>query len=78
MHIHSLKNNSLKFDKLLWSETNIIDYAIWNNNDEVILNLRNIGNNKVSYYKLSNNLKKISVDELMQKNTSTPEKVSTI
>ncbi len=73
--LYSLKNNSLKFDKLLWSETNIIDYAIWNNNDEVILNLRNIGNNKVSYYKLSNNLKKISVDELMQKNTSTPEKV---
>ena len=50
--LYIVEGKSLKLNKLLWSEENIIDYAIWNNNEELKVKLKNIETSKINYHKV--------------------------
>ncbi len=50
--LYTVHQNSLKLNKLLWSEKNSIDYSFWNKNNEIIVKLFNTETSKINYHKV--------------------------
>ena len=51
--LYTVHQNSLKLNKLLWSEKNSIDYSFWNKNNEIIVKLKSLDDKSVTYAKIS-------------------------